>query len=233
MKVKFFLIMTLLIVVGLSNTLAQGFDPIAEIDNCLGVFENLKNTSAPDYQEFRLVLPGKKTPSIDVGIQADSVVFFHCPLFSIDQDSDSAYLVITGARGKSKRRFNSTDYHALRWYLSLNPFWVLQHVKRRIDNFTYAYDKNAYRCVYTYEKKVILSAPSEKVYGLYEEVLTVDTVNHLVIDYSITALDEDMVAIQDLYNTYTYQKETSPEWIRVSQGVLVRRGNSQDYKVIY
>ena len=54
-----------------------------------------------------------------------------------------------------------------------------------------------------------------------------------MVRYSILALDEDGVPVQDMVNTYEYSLARGPAWVRVTQGGQYRGREGVVYTVVY
>lgn len=212
---------------------AQEPDPaIEEIDACLGALLDSSTPDAVMSHDYKLVTPGQQSPTVDVSLWGTRLVSFDCPRFSIFEDENGELTIQYSGRAKG-RKFEPLELKSFRWYLSLDPFWVLHHVKERLPLFEYQEDAENGLAIYTYYRNVLLSDPVEKRYGAFIEELVLDKVNHTVMEYSVRALMPEGAPVVDMLNVYEYQKAVGPQWVRISQGTYDGTGATSTYKVHY
>jgi len=203
------------------------------LDECLRVLLDDENAPQLVEHDFQLILPGEAMPRVMVGLSGTQIDYFDCPKFSLEQSFGSGNLEMVFTDGRPRRGISALEKRGLRWYLSLNPFWVLHEVKNRLHEFEYSSDPESGLGYFTYEKTIPLSHQSQKLFGLYREELVVDINNHTVLTYTMQALDPDLQPLKDLHNIFQYDQSPGPSHIAVTQGPTADIERHSSFRVLY
>jgi|GEM_PF-1362149 len=202
------------------------------LDECLRVLLDDENAPQLVEHDFQLILPGEATPRVNVGLNGTLLVYLASPRLAMEQSPTDGRLEMIFNDDRPRRALLPSERRGLRWYLSLNPFWVLHEVRNRIAEFDYYADQEAGYGYFTYEKMVSLADPSQQRYGLYREELVIDLVSYTMVSYSMQAQTPSGRAVQDLYNQYTYPSTPGPTMITVSQGPLNLSKGGRSFRVL-
>jgi hypothetical protein len=215
------------------GTRAQVDDPVQlELNRCLVALLDDPDADLVRLHGFDLSLPGDASPKVSIVLDGVRVEEFYSPRFSITKENGRAVLR-ANAGNKKGRSLTGADLHSLRWYLSLDPFWVIHATRDRIHEFEFAVDEVTGHWRFYRTERVLLSAPEEKVYGTIAETLVIDPALHQVVSYGFLASDQDLLPVQDMLNVYEYQKDRGPAWVRVRQSRHDRLDEYQQYTLHY
>jgi len=207
---------------------------VAEADllACLAAFTAGRNPADDTVHTFKLVLPGEQMSRVTIQVDGERVLDFDCPRFRIEQDT-AGRLTLNAPEAAENQRVSRDLLRNLRWYLSLNPFWVLHRVRNNLKQFTYTEDTHSGLAFYTREETVLLTHPAEKQYGLYREELVIDLTTYTVREYLQQAIMPDGARVLDMFNTYEYQHAEDPAWVNVDQSGSRDWENARRSRVLY
>jgi len=232
MSQRYAITMAVLLSVLSVGAMAQADAVQTELNQCLVALLDDPDADLVMLHGFDLNLPGDASPKVSIILNGTQVEEFYSPRFAITKEDGHAVLRANTGHKKA-RALTGADLHSLRWYLSLDPFWVIHATRDRIHQFEFSVDEASGHWVFIRKQRVLLSAPEEKVYGTIEETLVIDPQRHLVVSYGFLASDQDRLPVQDMLNVYTYQKDIGPAWIRVRQSRHSRPDEYQQYTLNY
>ncbi len=107
---------------------------------------------------------------------------------------------VDGIPGK-EQGLKKRELDSLNRYLALDPAWAVSHVLAGLEHYEITVESNG-EMVFTWTERVLLSAPSEKEYGLYGERLVIDPATGRVAEFGILALSPDGRPVMDVLADY-------------------------------
>lgn len=208
--------------------------PVERLESSLRALLDLpEEGSIPLAHTMILQMPDQKDLSVEAELRGDQLIGFNCPRFTLSVNPDTHRMEMIRSDGTKRREVTNADLHSMRWYLSLDPYWVLQRVRKDSVYFQYSEDTLTNEGIYYRRETVPLGQPDEHLYGLYEETLVVDLTTLSVLRYSILTSDIDRVPIMDMVNTYVYSSQRGPTTIQVIQGAQLKSSYPTSYILIY
>ncbi len=201
-----------------------------ELQSCVTTLLNTEAASFDSARAFRVTLPQEKAASVRIQLLGDQLTEFQCRNFTVSADPNGRGHAITRADGKQNRTLTYAEVKGFRRYLSLDPYWVLCHVRRDFNAFTFEATEDG-RGVFDRWEIVPLADPEEQLFGVFQETVVVDLATHRLESYAVLALDPDGVPLQDLLNLYQADGSRATDTLVVTQTTQAGRRAAEQYAV--
>lgn len=201
-----------------------------ELQSCVAILLHTEAASFESTRTFRVTLPQEQAASVRIQLVGDQLAEFQCQNFHVSADPGGRGHRMTRADGKQDRTLTYAEVRGFRRYLSLDPYWVLCHVRRDFGAFAFEATDDG-RGVYDRWEMVPLADPEEQLYGVFQETVIVNLATHRVESYAVLALDPDGVPLQDLLNFYQADGSRASDTLVVTQTTQAGRRAAEQYAV--